>query len=65
MHLVSLFEYFLLQIEGSGTEPKLKYYVELSGKDQEKVRQTLDDIVSDIIDNLLEPKKNNLEAPRD
>ena len=52
-------------LRGSGTEPKLKYYVELAGKDPQETKTTLDDIVHHMIKQLLQPEKNGLEAPRD
>jgi len=54
-------------LRGSGTEPKLKYYVELTGNNanQQQVRSTLDDIVENIIKYLLEPDQNGLERPED
>jgi len=50
-------------LRGSGTEPKLKYYVELSGSDPVWVEKTLQDMVHAIIDICLKPKENNLQPP--
>eukprot|EP01114_Cavostelium_apophysatum_P020958 TRINITY_DN7176_c0_g1_i1.p1 TRINITY_DN7176_c0_g1~~TRINITY_DN7176_c0_g1_i1.p1 ORF type:complete len:607 (-),score=197.81 TRINITY_DN7176_c0_g1_i1:64-1842(-) len=54
-------------LRGSGTEPKLKYYVELNGNydEAEKVRKTLDDVVDAMIKQLLQPEKNGLTPPKD
>lgn len=52
-------------LRGSGTEPKLKYYVELGGSDPTQVNSVLDDVVQSIIDQCLQPEKNGLEKPRD
>ena len=52
-------------LRGSGTEPKLKYYVELAGNDAVDTVKTLNDMVSHIIKQCLQPEKFGLEAPRD
>lgn len=52
-------------LRGSGTEPKLKYYVELNGEDPEAVRKELDEVVDAIIHQLLQPSKNGLLPPKD
>eukprot|EP01098_Paradermamoeba_levis_P003061 TRINITY_DN1431_c0_g1_i1.p1 TRINITY_DN1431_c0_g1~~TRINITY_DN1431_c0_g1_i1.p1 ORF type:complete len:358 (-),score=115.55 TRINITY_DN1431_c0_g1_i1:118-1191(-) len=54
-------------LRGSGTEPKLKYYVEMNGDhgNQDKVRETLLDVVKHIIIEFLQPEQNGLEPPRD
>lgn len=54
-------------LRGSGTEPKLKYYVELNGPYEKRaqVRAELDDLVSHMIKQLLEPERNGLEKPAD
>jgi len=53
-------------LRGSGTEPKLKYYVELCGSDNPAaVRERLMDMVALIIEEFLEPEKNGLVKPRD
>ncbi|RIB19197.1 hypothetical protein C2G38_2036248 [Gigaspora rosea] len=44
----------------SGTEPKIKYYIELSGSDKEKVTKELSNIVKGVADELLEPEKYGL-----
>eukprot|EP00808_Paulinella_micropora_P028456 g79856.t1 len=52
-------------LRGSGTEPKLKYYVECVSQESlaraEKLRQ---DMMDAIVAELLEPKKNKLVEPR-
>jgi len=50
-------------LRGSGTEPKLKYYVELSGTDRVHVITTLADIVNHIIDTCLKPEFYGLKRP--
>ncbi|KAJ0398713.1 hypothetical protein P43SY_004130 [Pythium insidiosum] len=50
----------------SGTEPKLKYYVELAGKvgqTREEVTATLARQVEQIVELMLQPTENNLERP--
>eukprot|EP00164_Ancoracysta_twista_P004135 GFYU01005555.1.p1 GENE.GFYU01005555.1~~GFYU01005555.1.p1 ORF type:complete len:590 (+),score=200.02 GFYU01005555.1:92-1861(+) len=51
-------------VRGSGTEPKLKYYVELPGKgDKAEVAKELDRLIDAIIQNCLRPEHNGLVAP--
>ncbi|KAL6077659.1 Phosphoglucomutase [Balamuthia mandrillaris] len=52
-------------LRGSGTEPKLKYYVELNGSptEKEQVRATLNDIVQNIISQWLRPEHHALQPP--
>jgi len=52
-------------LRGSGTEPKLKYYVELSGKDPKAVSAELDDLVAHIITHFLQPDKFEIFKPKD
>ena len=54
-------------LRGSGTEPKLKYYIEHHGKyeDKEKVNAELDAIVKAIIKECLQPEKFGLVPPSD
>jgi len=52
-------------LRGSGTEPKLKYYVELGGENPDLVKKTLDDVVDAMIQQLLQPTKNGLLPPKD
>jgi len=52
-------------LRGSGTEPKLKYYVEMSGSNRAQVHETLDKLVSALIDRCLQPKKFGLVPPAD
>jgi phosphomannomutase len=55
-------------LRGSGTEPKLKYYVELAGKageDNAKVEAELAELTEAIIKQFLQPEKFGLEKPRD
>ncbi|KAH3762819.1 phosphoglucosamine mutase [Pelomyxa schiedti] len=57
----------LATLRGSGTEPKLKYYIELGGPYAEKARIDADlkAIVSAVIAECLEPVKNGLTPPSD
>ncbi|KAJ5066435.1 phosphomannomutase 45a [Anaeramoeba ignava] len=51
----------IVTLRTSGTEPKIKYYIEMSGKDDpEKIRSILDNVVKAVIENFLDPKGNNL-----
>lgn len=54
-------------LRGSGTEPKLKYYIELPGdfKKEAQVTKELADMVKEICDHCLEPDKNCLTRPAD
>lgn len=55
-------------LRGSGTEPKLKYYVELAGKagaDPAHVEAELLELTDAIIKQFLQPEKFGLEKPRD
>jgi phosphomannomutase len=54
-------------LRGSGTEPKLKYYIEHHGayEEKEKVKAELDSIVKAIIKECLDPETSGLIAPRD
>lgn len=53
-------------LRGSGTEPKLKYYVEVNGyKDtpREQVVALHKSMITALVDNFLQPLKNNLQPP--
>ena len=50
-------------LRGSGTEPKLKYYVELSGSDAEQVQKELNSLVNEMIQHFLLPTKWDLQPP--
>jgi len=55
-------------LRGSGTEPKLKYYVELPGKpgvDNAVVEAELTELTQAIIDQFLQPTKFGLIPPKD
>nr|AOE43341.1 phosphoglucomutase [Rostrostelium ellipticum] len=55
-------------LRGSGTEPKLKYYVEMIGDKsakKEDVEKTLAEVVKQVIDNFLRPVENELTPPKD
>nr|CCA16644.1 phosphoglucomutase putative [Albugo laibachii Nc14] len=50
----------------SGTEPKIKFYVEIAGKPHEcrsELKQTLLKLVDEIIGQMLRPTENGLEKP--
>jgi len=53
----------VITVRGSGTEPKLKYYSELSGpyEKKEEVQETLTKMVDGLVEQLLQPEDNNLE----
>lgn len=57
----------VITLRTSGTEPKIKYYAEMCAKpgqrDWSASRSTLRDMVNSIVEELLEPTKNNL-TPR-
>ena len=55
----------VLTIRTSGTEPKIKYYSELTGdnKHKEQVKEELTDLVEAVVATCLEPEKNNLKPP--
>ena len=48
-------------LRGSGTEPKLKYYVELGGPDRAVTTATLVDMVRTLVTTFLEPDRNDLQ----
>eukprot|EP01133_Synstelium_polycarpum_P013626 gene13626-16040_t len=52
-------------LRGSGTEPKLKYYVEMIGDDKEQVKATLDQVHDQVIQQFLRPTENQLSPPSD
>jgi phosphomannomutase len=54
-------------LRGSGTEPKLKYYIELSGPlaKKDEIDKELAEMVVAITEECLEPAKNNLTKPSD
>ena len=52
---------------GSGTEPKLKYYIELPGKpgvEYELVKKELMELSQALIEDFLHPKENELIPPK-
>ncbi|THU99146.1 phosphoglucomutase 1 [Dendrothele bispora CBS 962.96] len=53
----------ILTTRTSGTEPKVKYYLEGSGSDSEQVTKTLVEVVKELGDVWMEAKKNNLGVP--
>ncbi|EFA79896.1 phosphoglucomutase [Heterostelium album PN500] len=52
-------------LRGSGTEPKLKYYVEMIGSDRQLVESTLSQLVEQVINQFLRPVENELTPPKD
>ena len=48
-------------VRGSGTEPKIKWYSEMSGTDRAATETSLAALVEAIIEQMLEPTKNGLE----
>jgi phosphomannomutase len=48
-------------LRGSGTEPKIKWYVELVGEDRAATSAQLDALVASIIEEMLQPSVNSLE----
>ncbi|EKX53242.1 hypothetical protein GUITHDRAFT_132991 [Guillardia theta CCMP2712] len=50
----------IASLHGSGTEAKLKYYVQLHGNDAAEVTRTLLDMVKLIVSSLLKPEHNGL-----
>lgn len=49
---------------GSGTEPKLKYYIEVSNNSNEQLAiDLLDSMKQEIIDRFLQPSHNGLRPP--
>jgi len=55
----------VLTLRGSGTEPKLKYYAELSGSDGEAVTKELAELIDAVVAEGLLPEKYGLVAPTD
>jgi len=52
-----------LTIRTSGTEPKIKYYLEGSGKDAADVGSLLPEVVAELRDAWMEAEKNQLNIP--
>ncbi len=52
-------------LRGSGTEPKLKIYLEVVGNDRELVHQISKTLERLVADELLEPQRNGLIPPKD
>mmetsp|Transcript_4692 Transcript_4692/g.7048 ORF Transcript_4692/g.7048 Transcript_4692/m.7048 type:complete len:616 (+) Transcript_4692:886-2733(+) len=56
----------VVTLRGSGTEPKLKYYSELSGSNKQQVSKELSELVQQaVIETFLQPEKNNLQSRKD
>ena len=53
----------VLTLRTSGTEPKLKYYCEGSGKDPISTKKEVDRTVELVINEMLQPEKYNLKRP--
>ena len=54
-----LFNFFLLH-RTSGTEPKLKYYVEVVGETEKVSMERAEEVAQSVIEYMLEPEKNGL-----
>jgi phosphoglucomutase/phosphoglucomutase/phosphopentomutase len=57
----------VVQIRASGTEPKLKYYIEMQGKPgvaRKDVEKDLDEFCRIVLNELLQPKQNGLIEPK-
>eukprot|EP00466_Bigelowiella_natans_P001300 jgi/Bigna1/89414/estExt_fgenesh1_pg.C_490011 len=50
----------VITLRPSGTEPKLKYYIELAGKSVESTQKELNDMVRVLVMELLQPEENGL-----
>ncbi|TPX51447.1 phosphoglucosamine mutase [Synchytrium endobioticum] len=50
----------VMTLRTSGTEPKIKYYSELAGESTEAATKSLNGIIADMSEKLLEPEKNCL-----
>jgi len=53
----------VLTIRTSGTEPKIKYYSEVSGKDSGSVQDVLMKVVEELAANWMEAEKHQLGRP--
>lgn len=53
----------VMTLRTSGTEPKIKYYIEGRGSDKDKISASLDGIVNDLRDSWMEAKRWNLGEP--
>nr|CAD7399458.1 unnamed protein product [Timema cristinae] len=56
----------VVTLRTSGTEPKIKYYTELCAAPEEQnmdhLREVLKEMVDAIVEDFLQPEKNNLTA---
>eukprot|EP00922_Rhytidocystis_sp_ex-Travisia-forbesii_P053142 GHVS01078816.1.p1 GENE.GHVS01078816.1~~GHVS01078816.1.p1 ORF type:complete len:753 (+),score=139.45 GHVS01078816.1:201-2459(+) len=53
----------VLTLRGSGTEPKIKWYAEMSGDDPTKTKQMLQKMVDAVITHILQPEKYPITPP--
>jgi len=53
----------VLTIRTSGTEPKIKYYLEATGGTPAQVQNILDRVVDELSENWMEATKNGLKRP--
>ena len=51
-------------IRPSGTEPKIKYYIEMPGSNPDDARETLSRVAAAVIEHMLQPSENNLSAKK-
>ena len=52
-----------MTLRTSGTEPKLKYYIEHTGPDPEQTRRELDAISAEMMTRMLQPDVHGLQMP--
>jgi len=53
----------VLTIRTSGTEPKIKYYLEATGGNRQRVQTSLSRVVDELSINWMEVKKNGIRRP--
>jgi phosphomannomutase len=51
-----------LTLRASGTEPKLKYYLEVQGENQAAAAELAKEVEADVVSTLLQPEKYGLTA---
>lgn len=50
-------------VRTSGTEPKIKYYLEGQGSDRERIGMVLQNVVSELREDWMETKQHGLREP--
>lgn len=53
----------VLTLRTSGTEPKIKWYSELRGADAEEARALLGEVVTAVVEEMLQPERNGFKRP--